>query len=87
MLCYPCKNCIVGITCSAECDDFRSFLNDTADMYYLFTHGELVSYRELPKSIRGRVMDLAFYEGRASKHLYQQRREANAHISLQKLLS
>jgi len=79
---YPCKNCIVGITCSVECEDFRSFLNHTADIYYLFTHDELISYRELSKSIRGRVMDLAFYEGRASKHLYQKRREENGYISL-----
>lgn len=79
---YPCKNCIVGITCSVECEEFRSFLNHTADIYYLFTQDELFSYRELSKSIRGRVMDLAFYEGRAREKWRQKRREENAHISL-----
>jgi hypothetical protein len=82
MLRYPCKTCLVGINCSEDCDDFYSFLEYTADKYYLFTQDELFSYRELPKSIRGRIFDMAFVNGRASKHLYQQRREANALTSL-----
>jgi hypothetical protein len=79
---YPCKTCLVGINCSVECEDFRSFLNHTADIYYLFTHDELISYRELSKSIRGRIFDMAFVDGRASKRLYQKRREENAQVSL-----
>ena len=82
MLGYTCKTCIVGITCSAECEDFHSFLNHTADIYYLFTHDELTSYRELSRSIRGRVMDMAFHDGRASKLWKRKRREENAQVSL-----
>lgn len=72
---YPCKTCLVGINCSEECDDLRSFLENTADIYYLFTQDELFSYRELPNSVRSRIFDMAFVDGRASKQLYRKRRE------------
>jgi hypothetical protein len=75
MLNYPCRNCLVVITCSEECDDLRSFLENTADIYYLFTQDELISYRELPNSVRSRIFDMAFVDGRASKQLYRKRRE------------
>jgi len=72
---YPCKTCLVEITCSVECDDLRSFLENTADVYYLFTQDELFSYRKLPKSVRGKIFDMAFIDGRASKRRKQKRRE------------
>lgn len=75
MLNYPCKTCLVGINCSEECGDFNSFLEYTADKYYLFTQDELFSYRELPQPVRNRIFDMAFVDGRASKQLYRKRRE------------
>jgi hypothetical protein len=75
MLGYPCKTCIVGITCSVECEDFDSFLEHTADIYYLFTQDEIISYGELPKSVRQVIMIRAFDGGRATAKWKQKRRE------------
>jgi len=31
MVTFPCKNCLVGPTCSDECLDYLKFVNDSAD--------------------------------------------------------
>ena len=72
---YPCKNCLVGIRCSEDCDEFYSFLEYAADKYYLFTQDELTSYKELPQPIRSTIFDMAFIDGRARKKWKQHRRE------------
>ena len=75
MLGYPCKTCIVGITCSEECCDFDYFLENTANKYYMFIRDELISYRELPSPVRSRIFDIAFIDGNASKAWRKARRE------------